>query len=813
MDAEQREMLLEFVAESLETLDLVEPLIIDLGLDLEADRKSESVSTIFRLFHSLKGGAGFLNFNTIKRLTHTAETLLQLFRKETIEFDSDCVDILVRCGDLIRQMLEKVGTVFEDTGFESESAILVGKLEEIIQRISKSEVAPEQETSPSQNLPHAESEKNNTPLTETEIPVESATVPNKEETDFAAFLLTPEMTQSFVQEAEEQLEATEEALLVLEKIRDENENIPFIETAFRQIHTLKGNSGFLGLVSIEQLSHKTESVLGELKDRALEVNDQLIQTLLKVVDTLRVGIKTVAENQQLQMPDADFVLSQLTAILERKTIPVSPTEDEFEIPDLASEAVQRESQFSIDLDPLPDLASEAVQKESEPPLELDLNSFPDSETLPPLETNATAPQITHSNKETKKINGSEEDELLRSKENGQKLPQSKTSLKQSDIRVNVNKIDQLINLVGELVISEAMITHNPNLTDIESDRFVESARQLNKNVRDLQEVAMSMRMLPVSGTFRKMVRVVHDVSKKVGKKVELKLKGEDTEVDRTVIEHISDPLLHIIRNAVDHGIDSPDERTAAGKPEKGTLVLEAKHSGNEVWITISDDGRGLNREKILNRAKERGLVAEDSDPPDSEIWKMVFLPGFSTAETVTDFSGRGVGMDVVKRNIDELRGRVDVTSSPGVGTNFVLRIPLTLAIIDGMLIRVGTMIYVIPIVGIRESLKPKKEAISATNDGLEVVLIREELIPVIRLHELHQLKPDSKDLNDGIVIVIEDHENQACLFVDEVLGERQVVVKGMPQFFGDVPHLAGCTILGDGDISLILDLVSLIETV
>ncbi|MBF0286449.1 MAG: chemotaxis protein CheA [SAR324 cluster bacterium] len=791
MDAEQQEMILDFIAESQDMLDTVEPMLIGLGEEQEEEERLDSVNTTFRLFHTLKGGAGFLNLDTIKVVTHTAETLLQLYRKDPSIQDPECVDTLTKTTDLLREMMEAVETSFEDKGFESEAEIIIKELERNISKLNQDPITfaePSPQPEPAMETPLENSAvlppEEEMPVPQPEIQEVAPPEPAAEEVfDIAELLLTPEMMQSYIQEAMEQLEGAEGSLLVLEKLGNDGDSAEYIETAFRNIHTLKGNSGFLGLVQIEQMSHKTESILAEMKEGKL-IQEDVIQVMLKVIDTLRHGIKSVAEKQQLELPGYDGILKQLVAIVEGKPIPVSESAGQELSP--APEPVQALPEPSPTVEnPLPSPEKKVISSPPQPPTEAASHPV-QSQTPPPSKPS-------------------------KSSEEGAKKTAGTRMLKQPDIRVSIDKVDQLINLVGELVISEAMVAHNPDLEGLNLERFVKATRQLNKNVRDLQEVAMSMRMLPISGTFRKMIRVVHDVSKKVSKDVKLELVGEETEVDRTVVEQIADPLLHIIRNAVDHGIDTPEERAAANKPKTGLILLEAKHSGNEIWITISDDGRGLNRKKIMERAISKGLIEPDADPPDSDIWKMVFAPGFSTAEQVTDFSGRGVGMDVVKRNIEKLHGRIDVTSTPGSGSKFILRIPLTLAIVDGMLIRVGHSIYVIPIIGIRESLQPKTGSITTTTDGAEMIQIRDELIPVVRLHTLHQLDPDSTDLTEGIVIVVEDADQRISLFVDEVVGERQVVVKGLPKYFGDLPHLAGCTILGDGDISLILDVVSIIH--
>jgi two-component system chemotaxis sensor kinase CheA len=388
---------------------------------------------------------------------------------------------------------------------------------------------------------------------------------------------------------------------------------------------------------------------------------------------------------------------------------------------------------------------------------------------------------------------------------------AKKTVERRDLRVDLEKLDVLINLVGELVIAESMTTRHPDLADLHLEGFERSAHNLRRIIADLQDVAMQVRMIPLSRTFRKMIRLVHDLSAKAGKLAKLELIGEDTEVDKTVIEQIADPLVHIIRNSVDHGLEPPAEREAHGKTSMGTVTIEAKHEGGEVLIVISDDGRGLSREKIVAKARANGLISGDgANIPDDEIFKLIFEPGFSTAEQITDISGRGVGMDVVKRNLEKLKGRVDVTSQLGKGTHTILRIPLTLAIIEGMLIRVGSSQYTLPLLSIRESFRPEAEQITTTMDGQEVVSVREEMIPVVRLHEMYRLKPDTTDLCAGILVIVESGRKRVCIFADEILGQHQTVIKGLPAYLGKARGLSGCTILGNGEVSLILDVGSLI---
>lgn len=389
--------------------------------------------------------------------------------------------------------------------------------------------------------------------------------------------------------------------------------------------------------------------------------------------------------------------------------------------------------------------------------------------------------------------------------------QAKNTGKQSVISVNIAKLDRLMDLVGELVISEAMVTQNPDLKGLVLNNFNKAARQLNKITSELQDIVMSIRMVPLSMTFQKMNRIVRDMSKKLDKSVKLEIIGEETEVDKNIIERITDPLIHLIRNSIDHGIEKADERVAIGKPPTGKLVLEAKNAGGEVWIIVKDDGRGLNKEKILDRARTNGLIFKpESELTDREIYSFIFLPGFSTKESVTEFSGRGVGMDIVTKNIEMVGGSVHIDSTPGEGTTFSIRFPLTLAIIDGMIIAVGGNKYTIPTVAILESFRVKNEAIIEDEMGNEMIMVRGECYPVIRLHRRFRIDTEITDFSEGIMIMVEGEDKRMCIFADALLGQQQVVVKALPKYIKKVNGIAGCTLLGDGDISLILNIDEII---
>lgn len=380
------------------------------------------------------------------------------------------------------------------------------------------------------------------------------------------------------------------------------------------------------------------------------------------------------------------------------------------------------------------------------------------------------------------------------------------TMKQNFISVNLSKLDKLMDLVGELVISESMVTRNPDLRELNLENFSKAARQLRKLTSELQDIVMSIRMVPLTATFQKMNRIVRDMSKKLKKDVNLEIIGEETEVDKNIIENISDPLMHLIRNSLDHGLESPEERLSKEKPKTGKVVLEAKNSGGDVWIIVRDDGKGLNKEKILAKAREHGLFKKpESELTDNEIYNFILLPGFSTNENVTEYSGRGVGMDVVLKNIEKIGGTIVIDSIPEVGSTFSIKIPLTLAIIDGMVVNVGKSSYVVPTVSIKESFRPKEGEVIQDPDGNEMILIRGACYPVLRLNELFNVNTRITKMEEGIIMMVQNENRGLCLFADALIGEQQVVVKALPKYIKKIHGIAGCTMLGDGSISLILD--------
>jgi len=647
LDDDQIEIIQEFATESRDMIEQLEPAIIELGQNSD----SETMNAIFRLFHSMKGSAGFLEFDHMTRVAHAAENLLDLIRNDEIDLVPDHVTLLCAACDFAKEALDMVESDYNDDAMVAPADDISERLHQAIEVAQKAKEAGGEEPAEEADQPA---------VTPAEQPDSSL--------DFPEMEITDEMRLSFVQEGK----------------------------------------------------HLNE-----------------LQTL------------------------------------------IAPLLGDF----LVEEGVKEES------------VSKAVETQKKPVGEILVDQGA-----------ASKDQVDSALKK-------QQETIKKAKAKAKPAARTKTPAKRQDIRVELGKLDSLINLIGELVIAENMLIHNPDLKGLELENFNKAGQHMSKLVRELQEMAMTIRMIPVSGLFRRMIRLVHDISVKAGKKVDLELIGEETEIDKTVIETITDPLVHLLRNSLDHGLEPPDERIAAGKDETGTVKLSARHEEGEVWVTIEDDGRGLNKEKILEKAISKGLIEGDgSDMSDRQINNLIFAPGFSTADKVTDISGRGVGMDVVKKNLEKIKGKIDVSSTPGQGSKITLRIPLTLAIIDGMIVRVGTSTCIVPTLSMLEAFRPVMDQITITPDGDELAKVRENFLPIVRLHDILGKKPDSHDLADGILIVLEYQETRFCLFIDEIVGQQQTVIKGLSNFIGNVPGVSGCTILGDGEVCLILDVGALTDS-
>ncbi len=786
-----KEMELEFfrifVSESRELIEEVELQLI--STHEEAERTgvidASGINGVFRLFHTMKGSAGSLGLNNIASLTHKAETLLDIIRSGKASFQAEHVDLLMAALDLTRGYLDLVERNNSDKGREEERVALEKKLSDMIQSASgqtsaSASVKPgaPARTSTTQIKPEPKqtkepTEKSDAKIVESPKSAAAAESAGDKQPDGSA----KPLIEQFVEEASDILDRSEKILLELEKNPATSSNQ--IRELFRGMHSFKGNCGFLGQEDLESLSHKAETVLEQLLDGQIELIPEHLMTFLIVVDTLRQGIGNLAASGNGSFDGKDNVFSLLDQ-MSNSLIAMDKS------PKKLGQILVEEGAVSTE-----QLASA-----------LDKQQATIGEVL--VDMGATDPATIEKALEKQ----AEQAEQVAKPASADKLP----SIKRSDIRVDLMKLDKLVNLVGELVIAETMVTRNPDLRDLTLENFDRAVHHLRRVTSELQDVAMSVRMIPLSMTFQKLVRVVHDLSRKVKKKVKLTLIGEETEVDKTMTEQIADPLLHMVRNSVDHGLESPEERLKIGKPETGRITIEARYEGGEVWIIVSDDGRGLNREKILAKAVEKGLFKGDpSHISDEEVFAFIFEPGFSTSTTISEVSGRGVGMDVVRKNIEKLKGRISIRSRFGYGTSIYLQIPLTLAIIDGMLVKVGDSQYTVPLLSIRESVRPTAKAITITPEGEEIVRIREDMIPVIRLHKLHNKEPRFTDLHEGILVIVEDQGRKAAIFVDEIIGQQQTVIKGLSNFISMVQGISGCTILGDGAVSLILDIGGLIE--
>lgn len=744
------ELLDDFVNDSRDLLDEVEPTLLQfkaLQHSNDSDTNFQILNTVFRLFHSLKGSAGFLGFDNLVNVAHEAETLLDLYRSSKQAPPMDQIDLLCRTCDLVRQMLQSIKSVGNEKELSSASNAQITQLEQAI-RITKGEDLP---ISPP----------------ETELSLISISSEDSNEDSFQFKMeITPEMIEVFIQEADDTLKSFEADILILNQFPDSDESI---QEAFRGIHSMKGNAGFLGFKEIEQISHKAENLLEDIAEKHKVMNEEICEVLLKVCDILKNQVALISNGEEPIIENLQSILDQLDIVsgVQPQNLP-SPQNPETKEPIVPSSK-------AVSPQPPQDPTLEQQKIELESPA-----TKPDSKPLHQVINNKNS---------------------------------TKTEVKRQDIRVDLYKLDQLIDLVGELVIAEAMVINNPDLKGLDLENFEKAARHLTKISRDLQDTTLSIRMVPVAATFKKMIRLVHDLERKSSKKIQLILSGEETEIDKTLIEQVSDPLVHIIRNSADHGIQSPEERLAHGKPEMGTISLSAKHEEGEVWIIVEDDGQGLNREKIIQKAIQKEVIGPDDQLTDHEVWQLVFEPGFSTADQVSDISGRGVGMDVVRRNIEKLKGKIEIQNNPGVGCKMVLKIPLTLAIIEGMLVEVGSRFYTVPLLSIRESLKPTKDSIHINPDGQEILSLRDSLIPIVRLHKLHRIESRYDKLEDGILVIVESRKDIYALFVDALHGQHQTVIKPLSDYLGDIRGVSGCTILGNGDISLILDASTLIHII
>ena len=569
----------------------------------------------------------------------------------------------------------------------------------------------------------------------------------------------PDLLKEFIAESRELLEKSESALLALENNPDDAESV---NTVFRAFHTVKGTSGFLGLQSISELAHHAESLLSRIRNKEIRLVGGYADLALRSLDMLKKAVAAVEDALRgalLATPEGYWELQAVLANPEAVGISEELTPE------------QPEEIDELELKGEPVLEAESLKQE------------------PPPETPTAAPVPSHDPKDTPKK---------------QVVPQREGEFEAS-IRVNTARLDKLINMVGELVIAQSMVAQDHRLMEESCHDLLRKVTQAGKIVRELQDLSMSMRMVPLRGVFQKMQRVARDLSRKSGKSVDLVTDDGETEIDRHMVDILNDVLVHMVRNAIDHGIEPPEEREAGGKLRMGTVRLAAFHSGGSVVVEIRDDGRGLNREKILRKAVAAGLVDSEKSLSDNEVYNLIFAPGLSTSEKITDVSGRGVGMDVVRQGVESLHGRIEISTAPCAGSIFTVRLPLTLAITDGMLVRVGSERYIIPTISIHLCFRPTPDSLSTVSGRGELVMLRGELMPIFRLHRLFGIHSAIEDPSQGLLVVVGDEDRRCALLVDELLGQQQVVAKSLNQAVGKIPGVSGGAILGDGQVGLILD--------
>jgi two-component system chemotaxis sensor kinase CheA len=657
------------------------------------------------------------------------------------------------------------------------------------------------------------------------------------------------LLDAFLYETKQILEKAERILLECEKTKTLNSES--INEIFRIMHTIKGSSAMMEFAGISETAHAVEDLFFHIRERHPAVDfERVADIILHAADFIGHSILKI-ENGEEPEAQYDEIKQTIDVYLQELkgngAVPAdqpSPRAEAREKPVKRVKSTARQEadylvwvRFDEDCD-MESVRAFATMKQLEDlaavveTIPADLEDFDRSSELIRkngfelyVNSNSTPEEIDQFiRSRTVYLKDCRVSALFRepgaggaerqvssasdSKEKGQ----VKLTARQNFISVNVTKLDKLMDIVGELVISEVMVTRNPEITKLKIRSFMNAANQMKKITTELQDIVMSIRMVPIGPTFYSMQRIVRDMCKKLNKDVELIISGEDTEVDKNIIESIADPLMHLLRNAIDHGIEDPDTRVRLDKPPGGRIYLSARSEGGDVWITLRDDGRGLNREAILNKAMENGLLARDpAELTDKEVWSFILMPGFSTKKKVTEFSGRGVGMDVVTKNVEKIGGRLNIDSEAGKGSTFAVKIPLTLAIINGMEISVGGSCYTIPLTMIKESFRPKGVRTVRDNEGREAIMLRGECVEIMRLHKEFRVPTEVTSLEDGILIIVQNESLTYGIFADRLLGEHQVVVKPVPKYMGKIDGVSGCSVLGDGSISLILDIAGLLD--
>jgi len=744
----------EFVDEQQSVFTAIEALI----LKFEKQPDKEILDALKRIFHTLKGEARVFGLTDIEKLCHAVEDLFEHHREHLCcdalysakDYLSRCFKALTNHAPLPKLTSAMLGALALSAEALDDDSTITAVVYNPLKGAVKFKAEPEVKTTVADRAPEA-----------------AAT---------ARILLTADLDllSDFVSEVKEHIDNINDSLLSLENNPGDSD---LLNAVFRVFHTIKGAAGFMALDEISRLSHITESLLDSARKEDLLLKDGSIDVVFEAVDEMKLLIGTIetaissGDNTYLPSTTVDLLVEKIKFVLNPKfePDPCQPfnTGGPFTQPNV--------KQLEVDS---PEFDDDVAVSDADEFLEI--------------------------------LYEDDEIEQLQANEVRQSSQQHRVKIKDS-IKVDAENLDKLIDAIGELVIIEAMIRQDSSIRVGASSTLLRNITQMDKITRELQTFGMSLRMIPIKATFQKMARVVRDLAKKSDKKIEFITQGEETMLDKSVVDRIGDPLIHLVRNAVDHGIETTHEdRRRTKKNPVGRIVLTSFHKGGNIYVEITDDGRGLNRDAIKSKALEKGLLREGQQLSDNEIYNLILLPGFSTAQKVTDVSGRGVGMDVVKRTVEDLRGNIEITSESGHGTTISLRLPLTLAIIDGMLVRIGDERYIIPTLSIVESVRPCVEDMTTVVNKGEMIAIRDRLIPLFRLADLFKIKRTTQRIEDSIVIVVEDSGKMTGIMVDELLGQQSTVIKSLGALKG-LTGISGGSIMTDGSVGIILDIGGIVK--
>jgi len=720
-------MLIEFSSDLKEMLSEIEDALmrVDNLVDSGETAGVEDLNEMFRNLHTIKGTCSFFEMNITRNLAHKMEDLLDLFRQGKGILNKEHAQLMFDGVDCLNKIAQGICENISETDFSDEATEIKDKILICIDKIESPELLDFEESFAS--TPEVSSKEYSSKIPQDVLPLPDQLDQELKIPSTTAKPKNNGINHKFVIEARDKLDIAEQVLIDLEQGTDINQK-EMIDKARRNIHTLKGNAGFMGYKDIENLTHAVETALEQTIDQVTTINEY--QLFYDAIDELRKLCFLVSEGETYSVNQ--HLIDRL---------------QHFPMTDVQT------ASFENQVENIPK-AKNSIDKSSD--------------------TNA---------------------------QNKHKISQD------AFVRIPVNKLDLMMDLLGEVILVASMVTHHPDIQDLELEGFENTSHQLDLLLRQLQDAAMSLRLVPISNVFQRMKRLIRDFMQQSNKQINFVISGEETEVDKSVAEMLNDPLVHLIRNAADHGLESTEVRLAAGKSEKGTIHLSAEQAGGELRILVEDDGYGLNREKILAKARERGLCDPDEEPDDRTIWSYIFQPGFSTAKEITNISGRGVGMDVVMNNIKNIRGKVTVDSKPNEGSCVTLHIPLTLAILDGMVIKISDILYVLPIEAVVEILQIQKDQINHSSvDKQFVIRIREDLVPVIFLNQLYNNeKEPEKQLQNQVMLVIETDGIQLAMPVDELVGQQQVVIKPLVGHLKNIRAVSGCALLGSGNVAMVLD--------